>query len=91
MTIKTNTFDAARYLETDEDIRIYLEEAASENDPDSFLNALKTAMRAKGVDKVAGLSGLTTNSLYKFPGERTQFTTVSKLCAAFGVKWTVHA
>lgn len=39
---KVSGFDAADYLQTDDDAREYLEEVISENDPQAFLQALNT-------------------------------------------------
>jgi DNA-binding phage protein len=40
MTIKTTPFDASEYLEPIEDINIFPQDAAEDNNPEAFLHAL---------------------------------------------------
>ena len=88
MPIKTSRLDLAQWLETEEDIRQFLAAAAEECTPEEFIHALGTAARARGMTEVAGLAGVTRASLYKSlsEGGKPQFDTVSRVCAALGVK-----
>ncbi len=58
MPLKTRPFDAAHYLETDEDIRLFLADAKAAGEKE-FIHALETAIRAKGMilfEKETGIS-----------------------------------
>lgn len=86
MSIKTSPFDVAKYLETDEDIRLFLQAAAEEGTEKEFIHALNTAARAKGMTEVAKKAGLTRASLYKAlrPEGKPRFETISKVTKALG-------
>ncbi len=43
MTLKTRPFDVAEYLETDEDIHLFLQAAFEEGNEEEFVHALATA------------------------------------------------
>ena len=90
MALKTKPFDVAEHLETEEDIKIFLQDAA-EGTPEEFIHALNTAARAMGMTEVAKKAGVTRASLYKSlaDGGKPQFTTVSKVIKAFGCKLAV--
>jgi probable addiction module antidote protein len=64
MTEQFSTWDAAAYLETDEDIAAYLDACFEEGGTDAafIIHALRTVIRAKGADDVAESAG--------FPPER---------------------
>ncbi|MBN8473610.1 addiction module antidote protein [Sulfuritalea sp.] len=84
-------FDAADYLDNDESIAEYLTAALEEDDPDAFLDALKTVARARGMTQLAKDAGLGRESLYKAlaPGAKPRYDTVLKVVRALGV--TLHA
>jgi len=90
MTTKTRPFDAAEYLQTDEDIKFFLQDAA-EGTPEEFVHALNTAARAKGMTEVAKKAGVTRASLYKSlaEGGAPRFDTISKVAKALGCKLAV--
>jgi len=48
MSLKTKPFDVAEHLETQEDIKTFLQDAA-EGTPEEFIHALNTAARAMGI------------------------------------------
>ena len=83
-------FDIAEYLETEEDIKGFLEEA-SNGTPEEFVHALNTAARAIGMSEVAKKAGVTRASLYKSlaDGGKPQFATISKVIKALGSKLAV--
>jgi probable addiction module antidote protein len=91
MALKTTPFDAAEYLETDEDIKIFLQDAAEDENPEVFLRALNTVARAKGMAEIARQSGLTRSSLYKSlaAGGKPRFETISKVTRALGCKLAI--
>ncbi len=57
-------YDTAMFLDNDGLIIEYLEQAKNEGD-DTFLEALATVARAKGMTELAQKSGLNRESLYK--------------------------
>ncbi len=90
MTTKTRPFDAAEYLKTDEDIKLFLQDA-TEGTAEEFVHALNTAARAKGMSEVAKKAGVTRASLYKSLAEGgcPRFDTISKVAKALGCKLSV--
>lgn len=88
---KTMPFDAADYLETEEDMVAYLEAALEENDAAVVAAALGAIARAKGMTKVARDAGLGRESLYKAlsPGGNPELATVMKVVKALGL--SLHA
>ena len=87
MSLKTKSFDVAEHLETQEDIKIFLQDAA-EGTPEEFIHALNTAARAMGMTEVAKKAGVSRASLYKSlaDGGKPQFATISKISEALGCK-----
>ena len=68
---KTRAFDAANYLDTEEDIAEYLRQVLVDNDPIELAAALGDIARARGMSKLAADTGLSRESLYKsLSGER---------------------
>lgn len=62
---RTRTYDAARYLNTDEQMAAYLEAALEDGDPRLVTVALGNIARAKGMTEIARKTGLGRESLYK--------------------------
>lgn len=91
MKNKTKIWDAAEYLETEEDMAAYLEAALEENDPALVAAALGDIARAKGMTQMARKAGLGRESLYKAlsPDGNPEFSTVLKVVSALGLK--LHA
>jgi len=87
----TKRWDAAEYLETEEDMAAYLEAALEENDPTLVAAALGDITRAKGMTQIAKKAGLGRESLYKAlsPDGNPEFSTVLKVVSALGLK--LHA
>lgn len=88
---KTAAFDAASYLNSDEDMAAYLEAALEENDPAVVAAALGDIARAKGMTQVAREAGLGRESLYKAlsPDGNPELATVMKVVHALGL--SLHA
>lgn len=61
----TRTYDAARYLQTEEQMAAYLEAALEDGDPRLVTVALGNIARAKGMAEIARKTGLGRESLYK--------------------------
>ena len=81
-------FDAAEYLNSEEDVAAYLTTILEENDPALLAAALGDIARSRGMTQVAKDSGITREALYKAlrPGSEPRFDTVSRVCAALGVR-----
>ena len=90
---KTKPWDAADYLNTKEDIALYLEAAFEDGDPALIAAALGDAARAKGMTKVAAEAGLGRESLYKAlsPKGNPEFATVLKVIRALGLRLRASA
>ena len=91
MGIKTKPFDVAEHLNSDEDIREFLEEAVATGTTSDFIHALNTAARAKGMTEVAKQAGVTRASLYKSLSAdgSPRFETINKIVNALGCHLTI--
>jgi len=92
MTEKFSRYDTADYLETEEDIRLYLEECQKDGDPALIAAALGDIARARNMSQLAREAGMTRAGLYKAlsPEGNPSFATVSKVAKALGLKVTIH-
>jgi probable addiction module antidote protein len=90
--VTTKSFDIAEHLETQEDIRAFLQEVAATGDESDFIHALNTAARAVGMTEVAKRAGVTRASLYKSlaDGGNPKFETISKVTKALGCKFVIE-
>ena len=81
-------FDAAEYLDTDEDVAAYLTAILEENNLALLAAALGDIARARGLTQVAKDSDSTREALYKAlrAGSEPRFDTISRDCAALGVR-----
>ena len=81
-------FDAAEYLNSDDDVAAYLTTILEENDPASLAAAIGDIARARGMSQVAKDAGIARESLYKAlrPGSEPRFATISRVCTALGVR-----
>ncbi len=86
-------FDAAEYLDNEEAVAEYLSAVLEEDDPGLLAAALGDIAKARGMADIASASGLTREALYKAlrPGAQPRFDTVSRVCRALGLKFTVRA
>lgn len=91
MAIQTKKFDIAEHLETQEEIRCFLQEVAATGDDSDFIHALNIAARAMGMTEVARKAGVTRASLYKSlaGGGNPKFDTISRVTKALGCKLSV--
>lgn len=81
-------FDAAPYLDSEVTIAAYLTDILEANDASLLAAALGDIARARGMTEIAKLAGITREALYKAlrPGSAPRFDTVSRVCAALGVR-----
>ena len=84
----TRPWDAADYLENEEDIVAYLEAAFDDGDPRLITAALGDIAKSKGMTKIASATGLGRESLYKTlsPDGNPGFATVLKVMQALGIR-----
>ncbi len=90
--VETRPFDAANYLQTEEDILYYLEAAMEGNDPRHLASALGDVARSKGMTKLAKKSGLGRQALYNALSENGNPTleTLVAVLGALGLELTVQ-
>ncbi len=93
MAEKFSRWDAADYLETEEDMALYLDACLDEDPGDGSLirAALGDIARARGMTQLAHDTGLTREGLYKALSSEGNpaFSTIFKVIRALGVK--LHA
>jgi probable addiction module antidote protein len=96
MALKTLPYDSAEYLEDDQAIAEYLEEAMKiameDADPSFLARALGTVARARGMSQIARDAGLSRESLYKALGAEgnPEFGTILKVLQALGLKLSIQ-
>ena len=88
---KAAAYDAAEFLDTDEDIVAYLNAALEDGDPSLVSAALGDVARARGMTQLAHETGITRDGLYKAlsPSGNPSFATVQKVIRALGYKFDV--
>lgn len=86
MKTETTPFNPVDYLESEEEIAQYLNNAYQDDDPRIFMIALGNVTKAKGVAQIARKTGLNRESLYKvFSGQSSpQWSTVQSVMKALG-------
>lgn len=91
MSMQIRPFDAAIYLETEEEIREFLTQATASGDAKHLLHCLGVAAHAKGMTEVAKQAGVTRASLYKSLDENAspKFDIIVKVLDVFGCKLSV--
>jgi len=88
----TKPWDAADHLETEEDIRAYLDAALELGDPALVVAVLGDIARAKGMTQIARETGLGRESLHKAlsPTGNPEFATILKVVGALGLRLHVE-
>ena len=78
----------AQQLKSEEDIAAYITMVIEEGDAAELAHALGIAAKARGMSKIAILTGITREALYKAlkPNAKPRFDTINKVCAALGVR-----
>ena len=91
MTTKTTPFNPVDYLESEEEIAQYLNEAYQEDDSRLFMIALGNVAKTKGVSNIAKKTGLNRESLYKvFSGQTSpHWSTVQNVMKALGCQLAI--
>lgn len=86
-------FDATPYLDSEVAIAAYLTDILEANDAALLAAALGDIARARGMTEIAKSAGITREALYKAlrPDSAPRFDTVSRVCAALGVRLVVQA
>ena len=86
--MKTTPFDAADYLETEEDVAAYLTEALATGDTAVVALALGAIARARGMSRIASQTGLSRESLYRALSAEgnPEFATVLRIIEALGLR-----
>jgi probable addiction module antidote protein len=81
-------FDSAKYLDSEEAIAVYLTDILEANDAGLLAAALGNIARSRGMTEMAKAAGITREALYKAlrPDSEPRFDTVSRVCAALGVR-----
>ena len=89
-TIKTQPYDAAEYLDTEEKQRAFLVAALDENDADFFAHAVGIVIRARGATYVAREAGISRASIYKSfrEGGNPEFGTMMRVLQVLGITLT---
>lgn len=92
MMIKTEPFDAARYLTSPEAQAELLNDALASGDAGYVAHALGVIARARGMTGVAREAGVTREALYKALSENgdPRLTTLLGVARALGVTLTAH-
>ena len=93
MPLATFPFDAAKDLDSDEAIAVYLDEAFATQDPAFITHAIGVAARARGMTQIAKDAGLSRESLYKALSNtgNPEFATVLRVLQALGLRMTTVA
>ena len=87
----TKKWNAADFIETEEDARAYIEAALEEKDLSLFSAALGEIAKSKGMTALAKKTGMGRTSLYKalsMDGQ-AQFSTIVKVLDALGYRFTI--
>jgi len=80
--VKTTVFDPIDYLEDEEDIDLYLDEAFKTNDPDFILLCMNDVARARGMAKIAEEAGISNAN------SSPSFAVILKLLDSLGLALT---
>lgn len=80
--------DIAKLLQSEDDVRFFLQEVLAENDAELWQKAIGYAARSEGMAKIADAAGLNRESLYKALKERAhpRFDTIMRVLNAMGLK-----
>lgn len=93
MAIELKPYDVVEYLESEEDIRHYLEAAFEDGDPALIRSAFSDVARARGITTLAKEAGVSRETLYKAFAENGNPTldTLMKVTKALGVRLSIAA
>lgn len=90
--LRTEPWDAAEHLHSEEDELAYLDAALEVGDPGLIVAVLGDIARAKGMTQVARDAGLGRESLYNAlsPTGNPEFATILKVVRALGLQLHVQ-
>jgi probable addiction module antidote protein len=88
MTLKTYPFDTAEFLDDDETIAAYLDEAMATGDRKFIAQSIGVVARARGMTQIAKDTGLSRESLYRALGDdgNPEFSTLLAVISALGLR-----
>lgn len=91
MAITTSKWDAAKFLDTEEDIVAYLDAVMEEGDLSFLCKALGDVARSWGMTEIAKKTGMSRESLYKALSEKgnPSLSTVAAVLEAMGLRLSV--
>ena len=93
--LELRKWDSSEYLQTDEDMVLYLEACLEEagDDPAFIAKALGNIARAKGMSQLAKETGMGREGLYKSLSGKSNpsFATILKILSALGLRLHVHS
>lgn len=90
MPIETFPYDSADYLDSEETVAAYLDEAIETGDPAFISHALGVIARARGLSQAALDAGLPSESLARNPiaEESPELATFLRVVRALGLRLT---
>ncbi|MEO5370179.1 MAG: putative addiction module antidote protein [Magnetococcus sp. DMHC-1] len=85
-------YDSAEFLQTEEDMLLYLDACLDEGDPALTAQALGVIARARGMSQLARDTGISREGLYRALSAdgNPEFATVMKVIKALGMKLHVE-
>ena len=88
MPVKTVPYDSAKYLDSDEAIAAYVDEALGSADPAHIARALGVIARARGMTEIARNAGMSREHLYRALKEtgNPELATVVRVLKALGLR-----
>lgn len=88
MAVETRPFDPSEYLDTDEGVQAYLEDAFASGEAAEIADALGVVARAIGMSRIAERAGISRQALYKAldRGSHPEFETIIRVAAALGFR-----
>jgi len=92
MTLATQPFDTAEFLDSPEMISAYLDAALADGDMALFAAALGDVAKARGMSDIARNAGVTREALYKALSEKgdPRMSTLFGVIKALGLKLKVE-
>jgi probable addiction module antidote protein len=86
--LKTQPFDSARYLDSEEAVQEYLQATCEDGTPAEIAHALGVIARARNMTSLARKTGLTRQALYKaLSGDgNPEFATIMKVAEALDLR-----
>jgi probable addiction module antidote protein len=92
MTTKTYPYDSAEFLDSDEAVAEYMDEAFKTGDPAFVTRCLGVVARARGMTQIARDAGVSRESLYRALSDKgnPEFGTILRVIEALGLRLTTE-